>query len=269
MASLFFFAISLLLMTIIQKFIFQILDKDVCLKPNYKKILIPVCGGIAFVPTIFISSLIARLIGFYDSKTPIYLLSIILMSYVGLIDDLLGDRSVTGLKGHIKSLLHLKLTTGGLKAITGLIVSLYISINLSSRIIDILVNTIVIALFTNFLNLLDLRPGRACKVFLLFSIIFLVAGSESPQILMIVLGSVMAFLPLDLKGKIMLGDTGSNILGLTLGISSVLLFNFNVRLIIMIFLILVHFVTEKYSLTKIIEGNRFLNFLDMIGRGRD
>jgi Glycosyl transferase family 4. len=86
---------------------------------------------------------------------------------------------------------------------------------------------------------------------------------------MIVLGSVLAFLPLDLKGKIMLGDTGSNILGLTLGISSILLFDFNVRLIIMIFLILVHIVTEKYSLTKIIEGNRFLNFLDMIGRGRD
>jgi UDP-N-acetylmuramyl pentapeptide phosphotransferase/UDP-N-acetylglucosamine-1-phosphate transferase len=67
----------------------------------------------------------------------------------------------------------------------------------------------------------------------------------------------------------MLGDTGSNILGLTLGISSVLLFNFNIRLIILGFLILIHIITEKYSLSKIIEKNKFLNYLDMIGRGRD
>ncbi|MDI3312113.1 MAG: UDP-N-acetylmuramyl pentapeptide phosphotransferase, partial [Thermoanaerobacterium sp.] len=94
-------------------------------------------------------------------------------------------------------------------------------------------------------------------------------GTGNFLILVVVLGSVMAFMPLDLKAKVMLGDTGSNILGLTLGISSVLLFNFNIRLIILAFLILIHLITEKYSLSKIIEGNKLLNYLDMIGRGRD
>ncbi|MDI3310205.1 MAG: UDP-N-acetylmuramyl pentapeptide phosphotransferase, partial [Thermoanaerobacterium sp.] len=163
MSLLIIFIISFLLMMVIQKFIIQILDKDVCLKPNYKKILIPVCGGIAFVPTIFITAIISKFIGFSDDMIQIFLVSIILMSYVGLIDDLLGDRSVTGLKGHIKSLLNMKLTTGGLKAVVGIIVSFYISINISNRLADIIVNTLLISLFTNFLNLLDLRPGRACK----------------------------------------------------------------------------------------------------------
>ncbi|AEF17233.1 hypothetical protein Thexy_1200 [Thermoanaerobacterium xylanolyticum LX-11] len=269
MSSLMIFIISFLLMIVIQKFIIQILDKDVCLKPNYKNVLIPVCGGIAFVPTIFIAAIVSKFLGISDEMTPIFLVSIILMSYVGLIDDILGDRSVRGLKGHIKSLLNMKLTTGGLKAVIGVIVSFYISINISNRLVDIIVNTILISLFTNFLNLLDLRPGRACKAFFFIAIIFLLAGTGNFLILLIVLGAVIAFVPLDLKAKIMLGDTGSNILGLTLGISSVLLFNFNIKLIILAFLILIHIITEKYSLSKIIEKNKFLNYLDMIGRGRD
>ncbi|SNX55383.1 UDP-N-acetylmuramyl pentapeptide phosphotransferase [Thermoanaerobacterium sp. RBIITD] len=269
MSSSFAFAISFLLMIIIQKFIIQILNKDVCLKSNYKKVPIPVCGGIAFIPTIFSTNLIINLIGYQENKMPLYLLSIILMSYVGLIDDLLGDRTVTGLMGHIKSLLHMRLTTGALKAITGFMASLYISINISKNIYDVFVNTFIIALFTNFLNLLDLRPGRAGKVFLLLSVIFLIIGKGNPLFLVIVLGASIAFLPIDLKAKIMLGDTGSNILGITLGISSVLIFNFNIRLILLILLVLIHIITEKYSLTKIIEGNKVLNCLDMLGRGRE
>ncbi|QSZ26493.1 UDP-N-acetylmuramyl pentapeptide phosphotransferase [Aceticella autotrophica] len=260
------FIISLFAMIITWKFVFQILDKSICLRENYKKDLVPACGGILFIPAIFLSFIVITTIGIKENNIYLFMISIIIMSYIGLIDDLLGDRSVTGLKGHIRSMLHGKLTTGGLKAVMGFLVALYLSINISKNIINIIINTLIIALFTNFLNLLDLRPGRAGKVFIFLSFVFLIIGNAHPIFLMIMLGIVIIYLPLDLKGKIMMGDAGSNVLGLTIGIASVIIFSFKIRIIILILLILIHTLTEKYSLTKIIEKNKLLNYIDMIGR---
>jgi len=43
---------------------------------------------------------------------------------------------------------------------------------------------------------------------------------------------------------------------------------FSTQLAVVIFLLLLHLFTEKYSLTKIIERNRFLCFLDNLGRSK-
>lgn len=258
--------LAIIIMYIGEKFIFQILHKDVCLKFNYKKDLIPVCGGIAFIPSIFITMVILYLLGIRVKYSLLFMLSIFLVSYVGLIDDLLGDRSVTGLSGHIKSLLHLKLTTGGLKAIIGFLLAFFVSLYISKDIYDIIINTIIISLFTNFMNLLDLRPGRAGKVFILLSLILLILNFNGLLFLSIVFGCLIAFLPFDLRGKVMMGDTGSNILGITLGIASTVTFHLYIRIVILLLLVIIHIIAEKYSITKIIENNRVLNFLDMLGR---
>jgi hypothetical protein len=43
-------------------------------------------------------------------------------------------------------------------------------------------------------------------------------------------------------------------------------YSLKVRVLWLVFLIFIHILTEKYSLTKIIENNRFLNFIDKLGR---
>lgn len=251
----------------IKKYLLQILNKPICLRENYKKDKIPVCGGIIFIPTMFLSVLILNILSYKDNYIFLYLIAVIIMSYVGLLDDLLGDRSVTGLKGHLKMLLHGKLTTGGLKAIMGFLVAFTVSLNINNNgFVDVIINTFIVALFTNFINLLDLRPGRAGKAFFILSIIFLIYGKGSPFFLIILLCIVIIYLPSDLKSSVMMGDTGSNVLGVSLGIASIMIFRFNIRIIVLALLILMHLMTEKYSLTEIIEKNRILNYIDMLGR---
>ena len=77
---------------------------------------------------------------------------------------------------------------------------------------------------------------------------------------------VIAYFNQDLKAKAMMGDTGSNVLGISIGILFVMGYPLKVRLIWLAFLIFIHILTEKYSLTKIIENNKFLNFIDKLGR---
>jgi UDP-GlcNAc:undecaprenyl-phosphate GlcNAc-1-phosphate transferase len=43
---------------------------------------------------------------------------------------------------------------------------------------------------------------------------------------------------------------------------------FSTQLAVVVFLLLLHFFTEKYSLTEIIEKNSFLRYLDNLGRGK-
>ena len=180
------------------------------------------------------------------------------MGLLGLIDDLLGTREITGLKGHISMLLKGKCTTGGLKAIGGGGLAFGFSLVFSSGIVEVLVNTFLIALFTNAVNLTDLRPGRAAKAFLFIGFFLMVSafflGSHSILVLGPAFGAVLAFLPYDLKGMVMLGDTGSNVMGIILGIVSVLLLPILVKSIILGMLVLLHIYTEKYSLTETIQN---------------
>ena len=63
-----------------------------------------------------------------------------------------------------------------------------------------------------------------------------------------------------------MGDTGSNVLGISIGILMVMGYTFKVRVSWLVFLVLIHILTEKFSLTKIIEKNKVLNFIDKLGR---
>lgn len=78
--------------------------------------------------------------------------------------------------------------------------------------------------------------------------------------------NVLAYFNKDLKAKAMMGDTGSNVLGISIGILFVLGYSGPIRISWLVVLVLIHILTEKYSLTKIIEKNKFLSFIDKLGR---
>lgn len=240
------------------------------LRPNYKKDMIPVSMGIVFLPMLIINAIILAYFttNFKDMlHILIFLFGLVSMFFAGILDDIIGNRDVSGLKGHFKSLLNGKLTTGGFKALFGGFIGLVISIAISKNIYDIVINTLIIALSTNLMNLLDLRPGRAIKGYLVISIVLLFTlGEYTRNLLLLIFPNVIAYFNQDLKAKAMMGDTGSNVLGISIGILFVMGYSLKVRLIWLAFLIFIHILTEKYSLTKIIESNKFLNFIDKLGR---
>lgn len=240
------------------------------LRPNYKKDMIPVSMGIVFLPMLIINAIILAYFttNFKDMlHIFIFLFGLVSMFFAGILDDIIGNRDVSGLKGHFKSLLNRKLTTGGFKALFGGFIGLVISIAISKNIYDIVINTLIIALSTNLMNLLDLRPGRAIKGYLVISIVLLFTlGEYTRNLLLLIFPNVIAYFNQDLKAKAMMGDTGSNVLGISIGILFVMGYPLKVRLIWLAFLIFIHILTEKYSLTKIIENNKFLNFIDKLGR---
>lgn len=240
------------------------------LRPNYKKDMIPVSMGIVFLPMLIINAIILAYFttNFKDMlHIFIFLFGLVSMFFAGILDDIIGNRDVSGLKGHFKSLLNGKLTTGGFNALFGGFIGLVISIAISKNIYDIVINTLIIALSTNLMNLLDLRPGRAIKGYLLISIVLLFTlGEYTRNLLLLIFPNVIAYFNQDLKAKAMMGDTGSNVLGISIGILFVMGYPLKVRLIWLAFLIFIHILTEKYSLTKIIENNKFLNFIDKLGR---
>lgn len=236
-------------------------------RKNYREDLIPVSIGIVFLPMLVINSSI--LTYFYKNEDVyVYLFGIIAMAFLGIIDDLIGNRDVSGLKGHFKSILNGKLTTGGFKALFGGFVALCISVIISKNIPDIIINTLLIALFTNLINLLDLRPGRAIKGYIFIAVVLLFSISIYYQKILIVLlmANVLAYFKEDLKAKAMMGDAGSNVLGISLGIITAFNFSLPIRASVLLLLIIIHIITEKYSLTKMIENNKILNYIDKLGR---
>ncbi|QXM06079.1 glycosyl transferase [Crassaminicella indica] len=247
----------------------KLLYDTACVKSNYKGENIPVGMGLIFIPVVTVN--VIFLLSWINGSRIIYgiifLIGILAMGFSGLLDDLLGNRSVTGLKGHFKKMLKLELTTGGFKAAFGGLIAFTISMIISKDIIDIFINTLIVALFTNFINLLDLRPGRALKGFLVTGVILVISPINEIFcfLLLGLIGSSLAYIPYDLKAKSMMGDVGSNILGISLGIVSISL-SFPVRMIILGFLILLHLYTEKYSLTETIQRVKILKYFDEIGR---
>lgn len=239
-------------------------------RPNFRGDSIPVGAGFLFflsalLPTgllLFIQPEHYRTTGF------IYLFVLGSMTLLGMADDVFGSRADSGLKGHIKKMLRGELTTGGLKLAAGGLMSLAVAVAISHGWQQVIINTLVIALSVNAINLLDLRPGRAGKGFLLGVMLLFLGGWPAGDLIWAVItaGALLAYLPTDLRAGAMMGDTGSNALGASIGITSVLVLPEAVKIGYLFFLIVFHLFTEKYSLTKVIEKNKMLNYLDQLGR---
>ncbi len=208
---------------------------------------------------------------FQNDIIVIIIFAIFALCLVGFLDDIFGSRDVLGLLGHFKALIKGRITTGSLKAIVGLLVSFVISIFISTDITSIIINTFLMALYTNLLNLLDLRPGRCIKFFLFLNVIIAISLSVKGNIYLMILfipllGTVLGYLPYDLKANCMMGDAGSNVLGVSAGILAAMSLNMNEKIVNLALLVLIHIFAEKYSISDFISKNKVLSWLDELGR---
>lgn len=269
MINLISFIFGLLFSILILPIAINMFKSEKSIDVNYRGLKIPISVGIVFIYSqLFIVYLISLIVEKLDNNIIMYLFSLVFMGMIGLLDDLIGNKDVKGFKGHISQIFKGQLSTGALKALTGLLLSIIFSQFVSENILMLIINILIIVLFTNSINLFDLRPGRGCKIFIILSIILLLTSKNNifEYILYSALGFCVAFLPFDLGEKAMMGDIGSNSLGITLGIYCVITNEFSYKIMYLLLLIVIHLVGEKYSITKIINNNRFLSFIDKLGR---
>jgi UDP-N-acetylmuramyl pentapeptide phosphotransferase/UDP-N-acetylglucosamine-1-phosphate transferase len=265
--ALLFFAGGFLSVWITLPFLLKVLRDTPFQRPNYQGKFIPVGAGLVFFAGASFSAVCYSCLFKENRLSAVILFIVALFTLLGFLDDLAGNRSVTGLAGHLKSALRGRLTTGVLKAGGGL-AGTTLAASFCGPWPLFAVYAFVFALSANAVNLLDVRPGRAGKAFIFFAFAFAAAGWGKKEALFLFgfLGSVAAYLRADLKARAMMGDTGANALGAVLGLGAVLVFSKPLVLAYLALLIFVHLLAEKKSLSEIIAGNKVLNFLDRLGR---
>jgi len=243
---------------------------------NFRGRKIPSAGGLVLLITYFvvISYYILfqeeNLVKYREWLLPLTIL-IFCIGILGFIDDMFGTRGVGGFKGHFSELLRGHVTTGVVKAIGGGIVCLIVAGFFSNGIHELIINGLLMALMTNIFNLIDLRPGRALKLFLILGIMIFGFSFKSNYwgLSGIFCGIYVILLWADLSESCMLGDVGSNILGAVIGFSIVVNFSWLVNLLLMILVGLVQVYTESHSISELIEKKPFLKGFDELGRRKE
>ena len=142
----------------------------------------------------------------------------------GLLDDVAGERGgaggARGLRGHLGELRRGRVTTGMVKVGVGAASGVAAAVALDRRntLPALLEGGAIVALAANLGNLLDRAPGRTTKVALAAGA-GLLAGGRLPSGPAFALGATAATLGQDLGEKVMLGDTGANLVGGALGVA--------------------------------------------------
>lgn len=206
----------------------------------------------------------------------------------GALDDVAGDGSSKGLRGHLGAARRGEVTTGAIKTLglgaTGLLSAAMIDrprhrgsgpIGHPRRngVLSTLVGGAVIAGSANIVNLLDLRPGRALKVVVLIAMPVLagsyrsrVPSAASGAAAGAAAGAAVGVLRQDLSARSMLGDTGANSAGALLGTAFVARSGPAGRLLALAAVIFLTLASERVSFTKVIESTPGLRQLDALGR---
>lgn len=258
-----------LLSAIVMLALYRIMPRIGWVETNFQGKTIPRSFGLVIL---IICPIAFAIRAHYDPVKCVHCASWILLlagyGLLGLLDDSFGDKNVKGLRGHFRStLLNGQITTGFVKAVGGAGLALWIAHALSPRdTLNMFIAAILIALSANALNLLDLRPGRALSVYLIFSCCLLLWGSvsrhQAPQSLVTLFLPASLLFYLDRKGLVMMGDTGSNLFGAALGLASAEILPVYVQFIIVLLLLGLHILAERISLSRLIEQVPLLRSLD-------
>ena len=190
----------------------------------------------------------------------------------GALDDLAGDSSSKGLRGHLGALARGQVTTGAVKVLglglTGLgVAALADRRREDTTVLDTLLGGAVVAGAANLLNLLDLRPGRALKATVLLGALT-ATDRRSAAAAGAAVGAAVGVLGPDLAGQSMLGDTGANAAGAVWGTALVQRSGRRGRLAALAALVGLTLASERVSFTRVIESTPVLRELDAVGRRR-
>ena len=253
----------------------QVFAAPLFLRTNVRWVDVPVAFGIVLPVVLLAAGAILVLLDAGDLlQVPQGALAVSVVAaagfgLLGLFDDLAGDRAAQGFRGHLAALRSGQLTTGAVKLFGGGALAVLVAAPTArERFWVLLADAALIALSANLANLFDRAPGRLAKVSLLAAVpIALVAGVD-PDLAgpAVVLGALLALLVPDLRERLMLGDTGANVLGATLALAVVLTTAPSTRIVVLIVVAALNLLSERVSFSRVIQQVGPLRWFDGIGR---
>lgn len=199
----------------------------------------------------------------------VYVLGVALL---GLLDDALGrghaDNTARGWRGHARAVIGGRFSTGAIKAVGALALAAYAASGRGQEGLDYVVDLALLLLVTNLFNLLDLRPGRAEKVFVaLVAGLCLGAWTMAPlELVGVFMGPVVVVAWFTLRERAMLGDTGSNLIGALAGVAMLETLGDTGRLIGLAVVVALTVYGEFRSISATIDRVPPLRALDSLGR---
>jgi UDP-GlcNAc:undecaprenyl-phosphate/decaprenyl-phosphate GlcNAc-1-phosphate transferase len=244
-------------------------------RPNYRRRELPCPFGVltllaallALIPLTLIERLASTSV-FHPELVPIAVYSLGVLA-LGLLDDTLApDSGARGWRGHAAATMRGELSTGALKAAGSLGLALLAMSWLGLSNGRWLLAAGVLVLATNVFNLLDLRPGRATKAFALLGVGLTLGAGELRSLWALGLFAAPALVAgvYDLRERVMLGDTGANLLGALAGLWLVLTLSGTGQLIALALLVAITVYGEFSSISGLIERTPLLRQLDSLGR---
>jgi len=164
-----------------------------------------------------------------------------------------------------------ELSTGAIKALGGAAIGLIVGALWEASLAPALLDAAIVALSANIVNLLDLRPGRAAKAFLLtWAVLAAVSWGSAYVVLSLpVAAATLLWLAPDLNERGMLGDVGANLLGAVLGAGVALSLTVRGRLVVLGALVVLTAASERWSFSGAINKVPPLRWLDRIGRSAE
>jgi UDP-N-acetylmuramyl pentapeptide phosphotransferase/UDP-N-acetylglucosamine-1-phosphate transferase len=255
----------------------DILASPVLARVNYRDRPLPTAAGLFAILAVLVVEAGRATLGAFgvgdepgmNAARPLVLFACLGFGLLGFVDDVLGTGDDRGFKGHLRALASGRVTTGLCKIIGGAAVAFVLASQddfITGK--RLLSDAILIALAANLGNLLDRAPGRAIKVGIVAWIpIAFAAGTGAVGVAIApVIGAFTGLLGDDLRERLMIGDTGANVLGAVLGLACVLEVGRGARNVILVALIVLNVAAEVVSFSRVIDRVPPLRAFDSLGR---
>jgi len=268
------FAVSLAAAALTAPALLRRLEEGGHTRLNYRGASLPCPFGVLIAAAAAIALIALSLWGRYVDAADVPIVGLPLVAgvaFLGLLDDAIAGAS-RGWRGHGAATLRGDLSTGALKAAGTLGLALFFALGLSAAEgrpdEDFLLIALVVTLATNLFNLLDLRPGRAVKAFVLLGIGLVVGegGLDAAEALGIWIGPILVAGAFDLRERAMLGDSGSNVIGAVAGAWLALTLDTTGLAVAAAVLALITAYGEFRSINALVERTPGLRHLDSFGR---
>jgi UDP-N-acetylmuramyl pentapeptide phosphotransferase/UDP-N-acetylglucosamine-1-phosphate transferase len=235
---------------------------------NWHDRAVPTAGGLVLVlAVVLVEAGWVVVDGPAASRTAVAV-AVVGLGLLGTVDDLLGDGSARGFRGHLAALRRGRLTTGLVKLGGGAAVGVVACGLLTGSRGQLVADAALVALAANLGNLLDRAPGRVVKAGLVAFGVLVIATAEGVRLggVAVAAGAAAGLLLPDVRERMMLGDAGANALGGAIGIGVVVACAPGTRMVWLVVVAALNLAAELVSFSRVIEAVPPLRAADRWGR---